>query len=1275
MSRRQRRNKPKSKQVNTLSEIKEIRNGGSIAIRGFNFQFLYACHQILSSEDYGYSIGMEGIEDIDIIHKNEYIQVKSSINSIDSSKFWDMGVLKNYLEVYIKDSNANFSFVHNSTIKKGHLKSLEQKNYSKESLEYWQEKIEALDGAKDVNIKNFLQKITFEIVNKNTLYEQCKQLLLEKFDLNNGIEEQFLFSLLYHISLWSEERKTIKHQDILQLIQLVQDASSKTPTNEAIKNNLITTVSFDTHDNITDLGYFDGKAAKPIHIGLGLPVERIEWQNKIRESVEEYGVTVVKSSSGQGKSTLAWQVAYELRGFGFDVYQLNYSESQENVESIFDFIETRIKIGQLPIIVVDGLDKRVKKWDMLADRIFDLPVKMIVTTREEDWYRYGLDASKAKLNLVDINLLQDEAESIFSQLKAKNKLHKEVKSWQPVWEKIELKGLLIEYVYLLTHGKMIHERLEQQIKQLNKENDAQAKIEILRIISLADILNIKIQTRKLTSYIEDNMSFESDRDELYKMLEKEYYLLFDKKYVEGLHPVRSQHLVDILHQTISIEESLVSLLVLIEDSYMYEFFSEIPFLVENDDDFLNRLAKIVATKKFTVIVDAIDGLMDFEPYNYWKNNREIYDDVYSEGLIQLFVNFNPPFSDLNTLEEMNKSFQTDTSEYVVNQKNKLSIFVFEDTFVSKFCLQLSDCLNKIELDKNSNYNGLGYLAKWLQKTKVDIPELLTFSDNLLLDELISKKIDEVISLYGYCNIVFPEEYLKFISENKTTLFAILKEKTNSIIVKEQENELYIQYLADLDKTNQLFEESNNRIDVFENIFPEYKKINIEAIHLPFPNEELYKYAIMDSKKAIPKENLFDKFDIHLNVIWRKTIMRQYSYKSNYEWQKYQRNLREMFLKFIKECNKLFEYRLEGKGDRHIYPLYQEVFQLMIQEKEFPLNSRRYDTKEKFEDELKGISDYYFPFKNFMKQFIGIIDGTDSRIPLINLRDTAIKLSKMQESFKNIQDKTYQYFNMSDIEEEEKYWIERLLKTVVYFIETNGEKTQVAKEVIMQWHEARNKQEVDEIIRILETFIGNTGFHIYYSLNVEEKENIREYSIAIEGYEEGDLEDVLYELVDFHMLDIDYVNIIRVQNKEASYGFRIPKAFFEKVQNELDGREYEESEFGNPLPINITEELLGTLNEKVTIESPPDDMPKTAFVKIMYDIWKLTEYRNNLDQENDIENKWLQKNESELIGQIKNKIDTLNNDEKDFIFEIIDEKISISRDEIVEYMNEKLGIEI
>lgn len=147
----------------------------------------------------------------------------------------------------------------------------------------------------------------------------------------------------------------------------------------------------------------------------------------------------------------------------------------------------------------------------------------------------------------------------------------------------------------------------------------------------------------------------------------------------------------------------------------------------------------------------------------------------------------------------------------------------------------------------------------------------------------------------------------------------------------------------------------------------------------------------------------------------------------------------------------------------------------------------------------------------------------------------------------------------------------------------------------------------------------------------------------------------------------------MHNKEASHGLLISKSFFGKVQVVLDGGEYERSEFGNPLPLNLTDELLETLNEKIVMESQSKDIPKTIFIEIMYDVWKLIEYRNHLDKDNKIEKQWLEKNELEIINCIKEKIDILSNNEREFITQIMDGERSISKDVIIVYINNKMGI--
>jgi hypothetical protein len=126
----------------------------------------------------------------------------------------------------------------------------------------------------------------------------------------------------------------------------------------------------------------------PIHIAQGLPVRRILWERKIESLLNESDSVIIKSSSGQGKSTLAWQTGYNKKDL-YDIYQVQYCPDVESANSILQFLQTRLNIGQSPLIIFDGLNSSLKSWNYVVENAANLPVKFIITTRNEDWYRYG----------------------------------------------------------------------------------------------------------------------------------------------------------------------------------------------------------------------------------------------------------------------------------------------------------------------------------------------------------------------------------------------------------------------------------------------------------------------------------------------------------------------------------------------------------------------------------------------------------------------------------------------------------------------------------------------------------------------------------------------------------------------------------------------------------------------------------------------------------------------------------------------------------------------
>ncbi len=497
-----------------LEYIVKKRTGGITNIRGVGFQFLYSVYVILNhlNESESNWVRLEGVEDIDL-HTDgvdNYLQVKTSQNTIDASAIWDLKVFQNFLEVYRTNPTSRFELVHNTNLAKGNLDAIGKCSVSDSVIDFWLKKFtDSGLSVSSLDLQQLFKNISATKITESFLFTEIENLLFKKYDVNKDTEQIFIKALFYYVFESSKNKSKIYYQDVYRLIQSVKDSFSKSPNNPAIQNNWVTQISFIVTTVDTDMGYFDGKAARPIDIAMGLPVKRPIWEENIAKKITDFDITIIKSSSGQGKSTLAWLAAKTLTDHGYTIYQLQYCPSWNEVSGITDFLTTRISIGEIPIVIMDGLNSSLTGWNLLAEQLRGKPIKFIITTREEDWVRYGNEITDLTLRTVDIRLTEEEAANIFNELKKRNKVHCNVTAWQPTWEKIKHSGLLIEFIYLITQGQMLSTRLIAQIQKLNAEPSSSVKLETLRIIAIADVLNIRLETKALSKYLKTNFTIDT----------------------------------------------------------------------------------------------------------------------------------------------------------------------------------------------------------------------------------------------------------------------------------------------------------------------------------------------------------------------------------------------------------------------------------------------------------------------------------------------------------------------------------------------------------------------------------------------------------------------------------------------------------------------------------------------------------------------------------------------------------------------------------------------
>lgn len=1254
--------------IPSLEYILSKRIGGAVNISGIHYQILYASLTILKElyRDANISIQLEGIEDLDINNpqlkysNSEYIQIKTSKNKLDAGTFWNLGVLQNYIEIYKAEPSSRFKLVYNMNIASGSLKELSDNKLSDNSRKYWEEKLASL-GYSGINYSQFLKSISFESISLNEIIEQIIYLLYQKWDINKGTEKQFLQSLFYNVLNWSKDRRKIVYNDIKLLFQEILDSYSKAPINEAIKNDWISQVQYISQDKDYS-NYYDGKAALPIHIAQELPVRRTLWENKIESQLENSDIIVIKSSSGQGKSTLAWQVGFNLK-CDYDIYQIQFCPDWDSANSIVQFIESRINIGQLPLIILDGLNITIQGWKYIAEKTVGLPVKFIITARNEDWYRYGSEISKINLHIIDINLSVEEAKNIYKQLEKKKKLYKDVTSWQSIWEKVQDSKLLIEYTYLLTKGEMIQDRLKYQISTLNKVQSSGSKLEILRMVSLADCMNIKIRTSNLITHIVKTVGFQQDRGETLKELENEYFLNFEAQYILGLHPVRSKHLVDLLHETLPIEDSLINLCEILEDNSFFEFFSNVPLLTKanNKQNLYDKLGRYLSDRKFSDMVLALDGLLHIEPQIYWNNNKDIYNDAFNTGGIELFSMTTVPSTGQNhpilDLENLANSLGDDFSsnlKFLAQLGRKLPKFVIQDTEV----FLLASCLQKYLKSRTTpvdSYSGLEFLIKWFNILNLPLILSTQLLSNIeikyFIENINSFELEEAKEIALYFQNRDMVKYTKLALNNKS-IISYLKEKTNSLTIKANKNNIFINYLLYGNDVSEANEFSVSRVQTIYTLLPFYEKYCTEAIVLPYPSEELVSTVKQNSIKNLSPDAITNEFDVHINQIWYTTILKNYEESSVYDWQKNFIALREEALKVILRCCQLIDSLLEGNEKKMNSTLRELTNESTLfskfdsTRKKYPTFNKKNNEKNRQSDNERNVNEWLSNFRNVNNQLANLFTPKtehNRHIALINIKASCLGLENMQECFRNIMTETFEYFDTEALENREKEVYERLYATTQYYISRiplhDKPVIHVAKNIAREWWKEQLKDRIQNLKIILDKINEFENHYTFYiPTYIEETSTLTTVTIGIEDIDfsnEQLLNKLIIALAKFSEFPADFFVILNVQNGIALSGLRFQKKFFQKINALLSGKEDDISDL-TPFPVLPDKTTLKTLPElKLPDVEKYKDSSKDNKFEIIIELWILLEYRDRLDTKSEIEKNWLRSIEQNTITKINN----------------------------------------
>ena len=1279
-----------------LDILAEKQTGGPDAIKGFRFQFNYAVYKVLfhltlddlSGVEF---IRLEGIEDIDIAFKlstsqsSEFIQLKYSKNDINAGNFWEKGILQNFAQTYIIDNKSRFRLVYNMNFAKGHLSDLADASKkhttpSSSDLEFWRKKFKDFknqDKAKEwdwaaFNLKDFITRITFERQSESFLIDEAHRLLISNCNITSGNEQLYFDAIFSLVIDKSRQKQEITRKDLTRSIESVKAYISRGPTNLAAQGGWLGCVNFDAGiEAESSSSYFEGKAARPKHIAARLPVRRKKWEEEIREKFQESDVIVIKASSGQGKSTLAWQVAFSLQGDNWAPYELLWCGDEKLVGNIVALIESQIKVGKLPLIVIDGLRREVSAWYRLVKQTQDLPVKYIVTTREEDWYRFGADASQLRLRMINIEMTKEEAEKIFRQFKKAGKIHPSVRSWQSAWEKVADRGLLIEYVYLLTQGEMIEERLSHQIANLGAEPDSKSKLEILRLTAAADLCGVRLSTSSLINSIESRIGFVGDRGQCLKSLQEEYYIQVEgREYVEGLHPIRSEHISNILHQALPLEETLLNLLPLIDADAISDFSACAPLLVEGKHriSLLEKLAEYISKKSYPDIVNVIDGLFSADALQHWKDNQSIYNYLFAQGM-GVFIVYAFPWSglDLNAFAVAGLKPPDILSDAIIKINKTIDPKKF-DTFI--FIQALSDALAESEF--TSDLSGLGRLAFWFSLFDVDCPLFLNINEKQLCEAFQNIELEDAGELFTACYKIRPDIYEAFFDEHRSEIVGMLKIRTNTLTILQNNTDLLIEYFIDFEASTSINEQSVSRISsILPFLHPQYETYSTQGLYPAVQGLDTH-IAIDESKKHIALKNLPSSFRISVNRIWKNRIDSNYESPSVYEWQKQWCTIRRKSRELATAYTNLFEAILEGSKPKlnsstnKIKRLRSAIIPNLDSVKEFPTRNNKEFDSDKVKKELKAIAEWKSSWRSFIDQQSTSNQNQNSYLNQLKLKiqDACRKLESMQDAYDNIATATFSHFDVSLLKNQEKKAYGYLPKIINFFVCESDKvgKIVAPRSAVDQWWDQLDKKRIDGINEVLTYLEKDTDIECIRPVYTVEHDLVREAAIGIKGIRSQQLDEVLFKVIyglgseqlddvllkplvrclrDLADIEVDQYSLLFVDDGNHSqrpFALLLTKNYLHHVK-EFAGtaEEFEWNDYDRPHLVALKKDVLKSVPE---ISTAKTDESFLSITEIMVNLWRITEVRQRLSPNVKVESTWLKKLEENYYSELKNSLANL-----------------------------------
>ncbi len=1021
----------KYKKYSSLDNILKARYHGAVNIRGIRYQILFSIHKTLEeyTNNVDFEIHLEGIEDLDLKglnFNNKYFQAKTSEYNWNWAKYKE--VFKLFYEIYSLNNKAQFYLVTNFLHNIDWIKLTDDCLLTSKEEQRLENKVKKINNDIGIVDYKFYKNIKLITLNEEELSTSINKRSSEIYSISSEkMASIFIDSIFSKFLVKAQERGSVTKHFIDDIWSEINESLSRQHEFSAFGDGLISKLEWELDDKEDD--FFDGKKVRPSHIQSQLDVPRRRWVDQIDKAINGSNVCIIKASSGQGKSTLLYRYAHDFWDEKY-IYVLKSVQSTKEVELVKNFLKYLKKIDFPILLLIDNADFQTALWPDIAGFCSGIGIRVLVTTRNEDWFRFS-NPNVTNYEIIQPDLDIDEAKEIYKVFSKRNRIHENVLSYQWAFEKIGKPHLLIEYVYLLTHGEMLKERLERQIKHISEKED-KVKIELLRLISSADSLGSPLNIKKTLKAI----SFGSDPQNIIKSLEGEYIEIANG-YLQGLHWVRSQHLTQLLHgEVIRITDTVIRLLELIPETNLAYFISNCIVHEQIDnDEILNNINSNIEKYSLIEIEEIIRGLFLGGERIFFIGNKAHFEkafDVLGHSGVSLLGMSTTPTNMINAIENLSAIKTNDTIEKLKSILLKITGNIRGVDLCLKFAglIETKRILNKLTKDSLFEAPNIFY---WLKFAGIKIDTSLFIKQFVGVQEFEKydeKSIYRILSgLYEYNQ----NEYFKWYRKSHSSFHSFLKYKTETLELKLENNELSIDFIQ-LNDDLSPNEQAMSRLEKYREALPFCLKYSSHEINLlPFNLEP----SVRDTEKTIPVANLPLNFYVKLNRYWLDILENTFLPDSFYSFEESHYKLREYTINYIEILVSFFKHTfIKKKYNIEKAFLKDNLFEnikILLDTVPDPPRQCEERIREQFKKLTRNSQTH---FRNFFYQFIEYFNQERNkktgRLALHNLKDYLKSLPDLYNGFDLVSSISMDYFGIRGLREKEIKQAEKLIDIFEFY---------------------------------------------------------------------------------------------------------------------------------------------------------------------------------------------------------------------------------------------------